>query len=425
MAYERRDIVGGAVRATLVTGLSDTNVGTFTIDVATGWPTGIFFVVVDRGQPTEEKIKCSQRAGTTVTVSVRGADGTSAVAHTPGTSVVEVIATAVDLDEANYAVSQTVGKVTTKGDILAATGPSAFARVGTGGAGNNNYALLANWDATAGVAFGLVGPQSISGISGIAKGQLVGATGTNTLGLVSTGTNDYVLTADSAQGAGVKWAQVGSVSISANAVTTDKIAGVGGIVKGSLVTASATDTLTTRTVGTNGQILSADSTEASGLKWIDKTVTQAQVTFDNPASFTPTWGGPAGIDLGTAGNGGTGTTACTLEGYTVTIGRLVWIYVRLLIGNAGNINKGNDDTPWTFALPTGADPVSGRAQIIPGYIHNADLTDRKPVTGLIRPNIGNVIGQIATPAGTAVHRTEPYAWAAGAQLVLEGWYEKA
>lgn len=413
MAYERRDIVGGAVRATLVTGLSDTNVGTFTIDVATGWPTGIFFVVVDRGQPTEEKIKCSQRAGTTVTVSVRGADGTSAVAHTPGTSVVEVIATAVDLDEANYAVSQTVGKVTTKGDILAATGPSAFARVGTGGAGNNNYALLANWDATAGVAFGLVGPQSISGISGIAKGQLVGATGTNTLGLVSTGTNDYVLTADSAQGAGVKWAQVGSVSISANAVTTDKIAGVGGIVKGSLVTASATDTLTTRTVGTNGQILSADSTEASGLKWIDKTVTQAQVTFDNPASFTPTWGGPANTDIG---NG-------TLSGFTVTIGKLVWVHIRLVIGSTSN--KGDSDTPWTFALPTGADPVSGRAQIIPGYIHNADLTDRKPVTGLIRPNIGNVIGQIATPAGTAVHRTEPYAWAAGAQLVLEGWYEKA
>lgn len=413
MAYERRDIVGGAVRATLVTGLSDTNVGTFTIDVATGWPTGIFFVVVDRGQPTEEKIKCSQRAGTTVTVSVRGADGTSAVAHTPGTSVVEVIATAVDLDEANYAVSQTVGKVTTKGDILAATGASAFARVGTGGAGNDNYALLANSAATAGVAFGLVGPQSISGISGIAKGQLVGATGTNTLGLVSTGTNDYVLTADSAQGAGVKWAQVGSVSISANAVTTDKIAGVGGIVKGSLVTASATDTLTTRTVGTNGQILSADSTEASGLKWIDKTVTQAQVTFDSPASFTPTWGGPANTDIG---NG-------TLSGFTVTIGKLVWVHIRLVIGSTSN--KGDSDTPWTFALPTGADPVSGRAQIIPGYIHNADLTDRKPVTGLIRPNIGNVIGQIATPAGTAVHRTEPYAWAADAQLVLEGWYEKA
>lgn len=416
MAYERRDIVGGAVKATLVTGLSDTSVGSFTIDVATGWPTGIFFVVVDRGQPTEEKIKCSARTGTTVTVAVRGADGTSAVAHTPGASVVEIIATAVDLDEANYAVTQTVGKVTTKGDILAATGASEFARVGTGGIGNNNYALLANSSATAGVAFGLVGPQSISGISGIAKGQLVGATGTNTLAAVSTGTNDYVLIADAnGSNTGVKWGQVGTLNISDNAVTTGKIAGVGGIAKGGIVTASAADTLATLASGTSGQVLSVDSdvNSVTGLKWIDKTVTQAQVTFDNPTSFTPTWGGPANTDIG---NG-------TLSGYTVTIGKLVWVHIRLVIGSTSN--KGDSDTPWTFALPTGANPVSGRTQIIPGYIHNADLTDRKPVTGLIRPNIGNVIGQIATPAGTAVHRTEPYAWAADAQLILEGWYEKA
>lgn len=415
MAYERRDIVGGAVRATLVTGLSDTNVGTFTIDVATGWPTGIFFVVVDRGQPTEEKIKCSQRAGTTVTVSVRGADGTSAVAHTPGTSVVEVIATAVDLDEANYAVSQTVGKVTTKGDILAATGASAFARVGTGGAGNDNYALLANSAATAGVAFGLVGPQSISGISGIAKGQLVGATGTNTLGLVSTGTNDYVLTADSAQGAGVKWAQVGSVSISANAVTTDKIAGVGGIVKGSLVTASATDTLTTRTVGTNGQILSADSTEASGLKWIDKTVTQAEVTFDASESYTPVWSN------GQTGANGVTLNAGTLVGRKLAIGNMAWVSIVLTMGT--DTDKGGVTDAWTFTLPYTA--VAGRRQAIPGFVQDAGATDYRPVMGVIQTGDLTKITFIALPSGGAVTKLAPYGWADGARICLNGWYEKA
>lgn len=426
MAYERREIVGGAVPATVTSGLGDLNPGTFTIDVTTGWPTGTdskaFYIVVDRGLATEEKMKCSARAGNTVTVATRGADGSTAAVHTPGSSKAEVIATAVDLDEANYAVSQTVGKVTTKGDLIAATGNAAFARVATGGSANDNQVLLANSGATAGVSFGPVVPQSISGLSGIGKGEIVTASGANELAKLSSGTTNYVLQADSTTSTGMKWAQVGTLNISDNAVTAPKISGVSGIAKGGIVTASASDTLALRSVGTDGQILKADSTQASGLAWMDHTVTQSQVTFDNPATYTPEWGNGEAADSAyrvVVGDDG------TITGRKLLVGRMVWVQIVLTFGT--DTNKGGDsssETPrwWTFTLPYTA--VTAR-QAIPGFIHNADGTDYRPVTGVISTGDSTKIALIALPSGGIVTKATPYSWNSGARIVLSGWYEKA
>lgn len=130
MAYERRDLVGGAVKTTLSANL--TSGGTsFTIAATTGWPSGTngdFFVVIGRGTATEEKLRCTGRTGSTVSVPLanRGADGTSATAHSSGDDV-EICGTALDDDEANYAVAQTVGKVTAAGQLLISSGANAFA----------------------------------------------------------------------------------------------------------------------------------------------------------------------------------------------------------------------------------------------------------------------------------------------------------
>ena len=79
----------------------------------TNWPDGTvgpFYVVVDRGLATEEKILCVSRAANTLSVyndgvtNGRGADGTSIQGHTIN-ALIEHVFTATDADEANLHVN--------------------------------------------------------------------------------------------------------------------------------------------------------------------------------------------------------------------------------------------------------------------------------------------------------------------------------
>lgn len=84
------------------------------------------------------------------------------------------------------------------------------------------------------------------------KGDLVPATGSGTFSRLGVGTNNQVLLADSTQTTGIKWA-----ASATSTLTT----------KGDLLGASAANTLARVGVGTDGQVLTADSTQTTGLKW--------------------------------------------------------------------------------------------------------------------------------------------------------------
>ncbi len=149
-SYDRRTIVGGAPATTLSSGIGsgDTSI---VIAAATGWPdstNGDFFIVLDRGNSAEEKVRCASRSGTTITVQTagRGSDGTSAAAHAAGVSVEHCI-TAVDANEANYAVSKTVGKVAAAGDLLYGDAANSLAKLAKGTSGQflKQGASLPSW----------------------------------------------------------------------------------------------------------------------------------------------------------------------------------------------------------------------------------------------------------------------------------------
>lgn len=126
----RRQYSGGAKPTTLAA-----NLGGSTADLSisgtsfANYPDGSvgpFYIVIDRGQVTEEKILCVSRSGNVITVynsgltNGRGNDGTSVVAHSAG-STVEHVFTAVDADEANLHVNTASGVHGVSGSVVGTT----------------------------------------------------------------------------------------------------------------------------------------------------------------------------------------------------------------------------------------------------------------------------------------------------------------
>jgi hypothetical protein len=108
-AAERREYKGTAPATTLSGGINNSTT-TIPVTSGTGYPDGSvgpFFVVIDRGLASEEKVKCVSRSGNTitaVTTTGRGSDGTSATTHVSGAAVEHVL-TADDLNLLNLHVA--------------------------------------------------------------------------------------------------------------------------------------------------------------------------------------------------------------------------------------------------------------------------------------------------------------------------------
>lgn len=89
----RQELVGIAKATSLAADITAVSTS-FTVLDATGWPSGgtyPFVVTIGAETAAEEKILCSSRSGTSVTVQTRGYDGTTAAAHTSGTPVEHTI----------------------------------------------------------------------------------------------------------------------------------------------------------------------------------------------------------------------------------------------------------------------------------------------------------------------------------------------
>ena len=151
MPKTRRKYKGNATATTISAGLSS-GATSCVIGSATGWPTsGPFYVVVDPGLSSEEKILVGSISGTTISSLTRGVDDTTDQNHAAGCSIYPVF-TAVDADEANELTSTYANQ----GGIVY-QGASTFAQLAIGTAAHvlkvNSGATAPEWGqvATAGI----------------------------------------------------------------------------------------------------------------------------------------------------------------------------------------------------------------------------------------------------------------------------------
>jgi hypothetical protein len=155
----RRVYKGGATPTTITTALSD-NGTAISITSATGWPTvGPFYVVIDPGLSTEEKIYVGAISGTSLSSMVRGQDDTTGVAHAAGATIYPVF-TATDADEAN----QLTATYTTKGGIVYMGDPS-FTQLAIGSTAGHPLKVSASgvpeWGQLASVALAIDSVTSV------------------------------------------------------------------------------------------------------------------------------------------------------------------------------------------------------------------------------------------------------------------------
>lgn len=164
----RRYYSSTAVATTL--SASVTNSATsITVTALSGFPVSTpWTAILDSDTASEEVVTVTAVAGTTLTVT-RGVDGTSGVSHSAGASFRHGVS-ARDFDEPNSHVNDTSNPHSTTAAQVGAVANSAY----TG------------------------------------KGVVLGASASSTPSALSAGTDGYVLTADSTQTAGIKWAAAAS-----------------------------------------------------------------------------------------------------------------------------------------------------------------------------------------------------------------------
>ena len=205
MAYAvRRSYAGAAPACTLTNAITSADTSALLTGDVTNWNTtasGSFFMVIDPGLTTEEKVLVGARSGSSLSSITRGVDGTTAASHGAGATCYPVF-TAVDADQANAVAAA----LTTKGDLLVTTG-SALNRLAVG---SDGQALVADTASTNGVKWATPTDTTKQPLATLTtKGDIYVATASATVTRLGAGTNGFTLMADSAEATGVKWANTG------------------------------------------------------------------------------------------------------------------------------------------------------------------------------------------------------------------------
>jgi hypothetical protein len=171
--------------------------------------------------------------------------------------------------------------------------------------------------------------------------------------------------------------------------------------KGDLIAATAADTVTRLGVGANDTVLTADSTAATGLKWVGAMVT-----------YTPTW--TASTTNPAIGNG-------TLVGKYLRVGNFCYVRIRLQLGSTSTTGSGN----WRFALPFTAQTNSlNDGAPAGGYSEDNGVAGYRIVACAI-PTDGTYVEPQNGTGNSSYSSTIPFTWANTDYLQFSIVYEVA
>jgi microcystin-dependent protein len=151
--YIPKSFDGGAQTTTLSSGFTSGG-ATLSVTNGTSFPdgsSGPFVIVIDRGLASEEKFLIDTKAGSTpatFTIQQAGYDGTSAVSHNIGATV-EHCLDAYTIEQAN----RYVNLQTTKGSLVTHTGSTTVAMAASG---TNNLTLLTDSTVSNGIKWGQI-----------------------------------------------------------------------------------------------------------------------------------------------------------------------------------------------------------------------------------------------------------------------------
>lgn len=138
-AVTRRSYAGAAPACTLTNSITAGDTSALLTGTVTAWnntASGPFYMVIDPGLATEEKVLVGSRTGSSLSSMTRGVDGTTAAPHSAGATCYPVF-TAVDADEAN----RLAAVMTTRGDLVTLNSSGDPARIAIG---TNGYVLTSN-----------------------------------------------------------------------------------------------------------------------------------------------------------------------------------------------------------------------------------------------------------------------------------------
>lgn len=422
--YIRKEWAGGVVKTTLNGAIA---AGTTTIVLTDGstFPAGTFpfVVVIDRGTATEEKVLVQTRTGNSLTVLQRGYDGASAQSHISG-AYVEHVLDAYTVDQANAMSS----KMTTAGDLIykQTTGDNtAFARLGIGTSGQ---ALVSTGSApswgqvgTAGVADASITAAKIA--AAVAGDGLAGGAGTALS--VNVDNSTLEINADSLR---VKNGGIGTAKLASASPAQMLVADSVGAPTWRTLTGDVTVSDTGATAIAAGAIVDADVNAAAAIAYsklalsnsiVNADISTAAAITKNKLStaagevagawtaFTPTW-----TNL-TVGNG-------TNVGRYYQVGKTVHFSATLSWGTTTSATTAGVVLTLPVAAQTNQ-PLCFPAVYIDGVSRYFGLTYRTSSTTVQVAYNLEFGAEVLVP----IIDTQPFVWASGDGIWINGTYEAA